>query len=51
MTGVQTCALPICLRCQTSGEVWFVLHINNVSNIIHENEFDMIRRWGASLKK
>ena len=39
------------LRCQTSGEVWFVLHINNVSNIIHENEFDMIRRWGASLKK
>lgn len=39
------------LRCQTSREVWFVLHINNISNIIHENEFDMIRRWGASLKK
>ena len=39
------------LRCQTSGEVWFVLHINNVSNIIHENDFDMISRWGASLKK
>ena len=39
------------LRCQISDEVWFVLHINNISNIIHENEFDVIRRREASFKK